>query len=247
MYKYGLIGKSLTHSFSKKYFTEKFKRENITNSEYNLYELEKIEEIKELIEREPNLVGLNVTIPYKEKVIPYLDHLDESAKNIQAVNTIAITKSKEIIGFNTDVVGFQKSLNAFLEEKRQMKALILGTGGASKAVAEVLKQEKIPFQFVSREKGKAAITYEELDEKWIAEYKLIINTTPLGMYPKVEQKPEIPYQYLSEEHYLFDLIYNPELTLFLKEGLSHSCKTKNGMEMLTLQAEEAWEIWKNHR
>ncbi len=239
---YGLIGYPLTHSFSKKYFTEKFEKENIKNSKYELFEIKEAGEILDVLKNNPNLRGLNVTIPHKENVIQYLDEIDAAAKEIGAVNVIKITNGK-LKGFNSDYYGFRQSLLNLIGERKQLKALILGTGGAAKAVKAALLDLNIPFHFVSRKKEGANFSYEALDKTILSEHKLIINTSPLGMYPNVETCPDIPYHLLTPEHFLFDLVYNPEETTFMKKGAERDAKTKNGLEMLHLQAEKAWEIW----
>lgn len=259
-HQYGLIGFPLSHSFSKKYFTEKFEREAITGCEYNLYPLETLEELPQLITSNPSLYGLNVTIPYKESIIPFLDELDETAKAVGAVNCIRITpphsqianrKSQILTGYNTDVVGFRKSIKPFLEQQHE-RALILGTGGASKAVAYVLKEIGIDCYFVTRDKQNANVppsysdklfTYDELNEYIINAFKLIVNTTPVGMYPNSSECPSLPYQFLQSTHLLYDLVYNPVETEFLKQGKMKGTATVNGLSMLHLQAEEAWRIW----
>lgn len=245
MKKYGLIGYPLTHSFSKRYFTEKFESEKI-NSGYDNYEIDKISRFPEIIKNNPELIGLNVTIPYKEQVIPYLDELNESAKEIGAVNTVKITRSGSVIqlkGFNTDTFGFETSLKPLLKEHHK-KALILGTGGASKALKYVLGKLGIEFISASIEELKEnEIRYEEIDEKMMAERHLIINATPLGTYPKVETYPNIPYQFITEKHLLFDLVYNPEVTQFMAKGLEKGATVKNGYEMLLNQAIKSYEIW----
>ena len=239
---YGLIGFPLTHSFSKKYFTEKFQKENIKDSRYELFEIKEAKQVLEVIKNNPDLKGLNVTIPHKEAVLSYLLEIDAAAKNIGAVNVIKISNGK-LKGYNSDYYGFRQSLVNFIGEKKQLKALILGTGGAAKAVKAALQDLAIPFHFVSREKRSPDFSYQDLNAAILSEYKLIINTSPLGMYPKTESFPEIPYQYLTSEHFLFDLVYNPEETTFMKKGTEKGAKTKNGLEMLHLQAEKAWEIW----
>ncbi|MES2396833.1 MAG: shikimate dehydrogenase [Bacteroidota bacterium] len=266
---YGLIGFPLSHSFSKKYFTEKFEKENISDCEYNLYPIEDINQLPQLITDNPILCGLNVTIPYKESVIPYLDELDETAKAVGAVNCIKILrdtghgtrdekdkrfpKSPILIGYNTDVFGFRQSIKPFLEIQHE-RALILGTGGASKAVAYVLKEIGIECFFVSRSKeqesriknqdsGAKTFLYEELTDYIISAFKLIVNTTPVGMYPNINVAPEIPYQSLLPSHLLYDLVYNPIETEFLKRGKLQGASTVNGLSMLHQQAEEAWRIW----
>jgi len=243
MYKLGLIGYPISHSFSKKYFQTKFEQENITNYEYELYPLEKIEDFPQLLQKNPELVGLNVTIPHKQNIIPYLDEVDDFAQKIGAVNTIQI-KNGKTKGYNTDYVGFMESLKNWIEDTKKLEALILGTGGASKAVQVALQTLQIPFKLVSRSGNeKNVLSYNSINEEVVTENLLIINTTPMGMYPNIEDFPKIPYQYLSQEHFLYDLVYNPEETEFLKKGTIQKSKTKNGLEMLYLQAEAAWNIW----
>lgn len=242
MKQYGLIGYPLTHSFSKKYFAEKFLREQISNCSYENFPLASIEEFPLLIKSHPELLGLNVTIPYKESVIPFLGELNETAREIGAVNTIKI-KGGKLSGFNTDVFGFMQSLMKVIEPNHT-QALILGTGGSSKAVAFGLKKMGIAFHFVSRiPESEHEWNYSDLNEMLLSQHKLIINTTPLGMFPETEVCPPIPYEYITASHLLFDLIYNPGETLFLKKGKAQQAKTKNGLEMLQLQAERSWEIW----
>jgi len=237
---YGLIGFPLTHSFSVKYFTEKFKRESITDCVYKNFPIESIEDLSTLLKTE-SLSGLNVTIPYKESVIEYLDTVDETAQAIGAVNCIKFTDGK-LIGYNTDVFGFCESLKKYLGDTHP-KTLILGTGGSSKAVAYALDQLNIHYTFVSRRKKAEWLTYHDLTKDIINDHKLIINTSPIGMYPDTESSPALPYEYLTSDHYLYDLIYNPEETLFLSQGAGHDTHIKNGLEMLYLQAEKNWEIW----
>jgi shikimate dehydrogenase len=249
MRKFGLIGYPLSHSFSKKYFTEKFARENIQNAEYELFELKSIDELPELLTSQPNLCGLNVTIPYKQQVIPFLSELNEIAAEIGAVNVIKITKDQKLIGYNSDYYGFlhslQSHLSAWSERPSQLKALVLGAGGASKAVQIALRNLQIPFKIVVRRNNDLidSILYEELIKLDLSEYPLIINTTPLGMHPKIEEFPMIPYQKLTTKHFLYDLVYNPIETAFLQKGLAQNAKILNGLEMLYGQAEKAWEIW----
>lgn len=239
---YGLIGYPLTHSFSKKYFGEKFQRENIADCVYENFPLAAIEDFTTLIKTQKELVGLNVTIPYKEAVIPYLDALDDTARDIGAVNTIKIAEGK-LKGFNTDVFGFMQSIMQFVEPHHN-SALILGTGGSSKAVAWSLRKMGIDYLFVSRNPASdVEISYDALNEDVIRQKKIIINTTPRGMFPLVDDAPEIPYESITPLHLLFDLVYNPEETLFLKKGKQQQAKTKNGLEMLQLQAERSWQIW----
>lgn len=238
---FGLIGKNISYSFSKKYFTEKFRDEKIPKARYELFDLPDIENFIPLLARYPELSGLNVTIPYKEDIIPYLTELKAQAREIGAVNTIKI-KGDERIGYNTDVYGFEKSfIKHLLPEHRQ--ALVLGRGGAAKAVGYVLKKMGIPFQVVSRGKEKARFSYDSLDKSILEEHQIIINCTPLGTYPYTDQCPLLPYQYLGAQHYLYDLVYNPLESLFLKKGKARGALTQNGLEMLYLQAELAWEIW----
>ncbi|MEX2588839.1 MAG: shikimate dehydrogenase [Chitinophagales bacterium] len=237
---YGLIGKKLSHSFSADFFNKKFKAEEI-DAEYVNIELRDIADFPESIKRCPNLKGLNVTIPYKKSIIPFLDELSPAAKAIGAVNTIQF-KAGQLIGHNTDLVGFEKSLKPILEQQHQ-KALVLGTGGAARAVAYVLGKLKIDYQFVSRKASKNAIFYGDLTKESILEHKLIINSTPLGMLPNVDEAPKIPYEAIGTEHLLYDLIYNPAETLFLKKGQAQGAQIKNGLEMLELQALAAWSIW----
>ena len=239
--KYGLIGYPLSHSFSKGYFTEKFKKEGIENAAYETYPLEKISDFTTLLQNNPELVGLNVTIPYKEAIIPYLDELSEEAKKIGAVNTIKIINGKKI-GYNSDVVGFEKSLIQHLKPTHN-KALVLCTGGAAKAVWFVLEKLNIPYLKVSRTASENIIAYDTISIDLVKEYPLIINTTPLGMSPKLETKPDIPYQALTKNHFLYDLVYNPQTTLFLEMGQKMGATIQNGLPMLHGQAERSWELW----
>lgn len=242
---YGLIGYPLSHSFSQKYFTEKFSLLGLTDCHYFNFEIDAIEKLKEVIQSHSNLKGLNVTIPFKEKVIPLLNELDETAMEIGAVNTIKFFidgDKKWLKGFNTDAFGFQHSLQPLLLPHYK-KALILGTGGASKAVAYVLKRLGIDFHFVSRSKKATHFTYDDLNAELINEHLIIINTTPLGTYPQTDSCPTLPYEYLTDHHLCFDLIYNPTETLFLQKAKSKGATITNGLAMLRLQAERAWEIW----
>jgi len=238
MTKYGLIGYPLSHSFSPGYFAKKFKNEGIEGTEYDLYPLEKINEVQPLLDG--RLKGINVTIPYKEQVIPFLDELSAEAQEIGAVNTIKITKGKRV-GYNTDVYGFRESLRPFLNKDIHKKALILGNGGASLAVKFALKSLEIDF--ISASTSGRGIAYGQINQSTLADCKIIVNTTPLGMSPKQDTYPKIPYQHLGLNHILFDLVYNPEKTLFLKQGEAYGAAIKNGLEMLHLQAEKSWEIW----
>ena len=251
MKKYGLIGYPLSHSFSQKYFTEKFEKEQLTEHVYEVYPIEKITELPQLIKDNPELCGLSVTIPYKESVIPFLDELDETAKAVGAVNCIKITvdgsNKPKLTGYNTDIFGFRQSIKPFLETQHE-RALILGTGGAAKAVKHVLKEIGIDCFFATRNKpGNTAnniFTYEELNGNMIMAFKLIVNATPVGMFPDVDASPEIPYQYIAPGHLLYDLVYNPPETAFLKKGKEKGAATVNGLSMLHQQAEEAWRIWR---
>lgn len=243
---FGLIGYPLSHSFSKKYFTEKFEKEKISDCRYNNYSIESIEMLHDIIKNENTICGLNVTIPYKEKVIQYMDEMDDAAAEIGAVNTIKVyyDGAMKLKGFNTDCYGFYESIKPFLNKKHK-KALILGTGGASKAVAYSLKELGIEYSYVSRyPKNKEHLSYFNLNNI-LNEYMVIVNTSPLGMYPNIDSFPEIPYNEIGKEHILYDLVYNPEETVFLKKGKLKGAVTINGLNMLHLQAEKAWEIWNN--
>ena len=237
---YGLIGKNIDYSFSRAYFNEKFEKEN-TNAEYVNFDLETIKKLPEVFKTE-NLGGLNVTIPYKQDIFPYLDNLSAVAEAIEAVNVIKFEKDGTITGHNSDYYGFKNSLLPLLKHQPK-KALILGTGGASKAVAHALKDLNIDYTFVSRSKKEGQLTYQELTRKHILENLLLINCTPLGTFPKVENCPDLPYQSLTSEHILYDLIYNPEETTFMKKGIEKGATVSNGLQMLILQAEKAYEIW----
>jgi shikimate dehydrogenase len=245
MKKYGLIGFPLTHSFSKRFFTEKFETEKI-NSTYDNFEIDNISKFPDIIKNNSEVTGLNVTIPYKEQVIPFLDELNESAQEIGAVNTVKITRNGSNIhlkGFNTDTYGFETSLKPLLKPHHK-KALILGTGGASKALKYVLTKLGIEFISASIEELKEnEIRYEDIDEEMIKDRLLIINATPLGTYPKTEAFPNIPYQFVTEKHLLFDLVYNPEVTQFMAKGMQKGASVKNGYEMLLNQAIKSYEIW----
>ena len=242
MHQYGLIGYPLSHSFSKKYFSDKFASEDIKNHSYKLFPIERIDDLPTLLDTINDLRGINVTIPYKEQVLAFLDDIDLDASEIGAVNTIRITNGK-LKGYNTDVYGFEISLLNLLGGNTVKKALILGTGGAAKACAYVLNKLDISFKFVSRRKKEGQLTYQELSPQIIENHQLIINTTPLGMSPNVHSCPDIPYSNLGPEHYLYDLVYNPEVSEYLKRGKERGAAIKNGLEMLHLQAEKAWEIW----
>ena len=238
---YGLIGYPLTHSFSKKYFAEKFEKEGWKDCSYELFPIASMAEFKNLLVKNPGLCGLNVTIPYKEQVLSFLDEKDEVVRKIKACNCIIVEKGK-LRGFNTDVAGFERSLKPQLQP-HDKNALILGTGGAAKAVEFVLQKLGITYKYVSRKPSVNNYSYEQITPAVIAAHPLIINTTPLGMYPKINEAPPIPYESLTPAHYLFDLVYNPERSLFLQKGEERGAAVKNGHEMLVIQAEESWKIW----
>ncbi len=243
---FGLIGFPLSHSFSKSYFSEKFLKLGIQNCSYENFELSSIDQFPKLLNDRAEIAGLSVTIPYKESIIPFLDSLSKEALEIGAVNTIQINKTDKIslVGHNTDIIGFRSSLLSMLGAERP-NALILGTGGAAKAVKYVLDNLDIGVQYVSRNPSKAehSLSYQELNEELIRGAKLIVNTSPLGMYPNMDLYPDIPYAGIGSSHFLFDLIYNPALTSFLKKGMDRGASVKNGLEMLALQADASWEIW----
>lgn len=240
MRKFGLIGYPLSHSFSQKYFTEKFQRLGITDCRYELYPIEDIAGVKALLQ-DPELCGLNVTIPYKQLVIPYLGGMNDVVREIKACNCIKIANGIAM-GYNTDVAGFRESLVRKLQPFHN-RALILGTGGASKAVEYVLRKLHIEYKYVSRKGGEGVLSYAEVDEEVIYSHTLIINTTPLGMYPKVDECPPLPYEAIGARHYLFVLVYNPARTLFLRSGEQRGAAVENGYDMLIGQAEESWRIW----
>lgn len=244
MDKYGLIGFPLGHSFSINFFNEKFENEGI-KAKYINFEIPQIEDLPEILASNPELKGLNVTIPYKQKVMAYLDELSPEAKAIGAVNVIRVShKGKDVVlkGFNSDVIGFTRSIEPMLEPAHK-KALILGTGGASRAIEYGLKTLGLETLFVSRTKKENSITYEEVTPEIIREYNVIVNCTPLGMYPKADTCPDIPYEAMDGHTILYDLIYNPDETLFLTKGAKYGAITKNGLEMLLLQAFASWDFW----
>ncbi len=244
MREFGLIGKTLKHSFSQKYFEEKFRREQITDASYSLFELTDIKQLTEFIRQHPQLVGFNVTIPYKQQIIPYLDELSEEAAAVNAVNTVVIEHvGGQILtkGYNTDIIGFRESLR---EVDLPKQALVLGTGGAAAAVTYVLENLGCRCTAISRDPQRG-LPYSALNADIIRQHKFIVNCTPLGTYPNINEKPDIPYEGLSGEHFLYDLVYNPSETALLKEGILRGAKVQNGLQMLHAQAEASWRIWNN--
>jgi shikimate dehydrogenase len=259
---YGLIGYPLSHSFSAKYFTEKFKTEKITDHVYELFEIKNLDDFPDLLRANIKLCGLNVTVPHKIGIVRYMDWVSEEAKQVGAVNCIRISEESPVLaafsgevgikdhdfkleGFNTDVYGFEHSLKPLLQH-RHKKALLLGDGGAARAVKCVLDKLEIEYILVTRRPARHSILFKNLTKEIIEEHTLIINTTPLGTAPNVDECPPIPYEYITDKHLLYDLIYNPEQTLFLKHGYDKGAMTKNGYEMLLLQAEKSWEIWNSN-
>ena len=240
--RFGLLGRNISYSFSKGYFTDKFANENFEGCTYENFDIEDISAFPEIIKNTLNLKGLNVTIPYKETVLPFLDKLSKKAALIGAVNTIKITEKGKLKGYNTDYYGFKKSLQPLLKEHHK-KALILGTGGASKAVAFALQELQISYAFVSRETKENAINYDLINATTFDNYQIIINSTPVGTSPNVDLFPIIPYEYFTKKHIAFDLIYNPAETQFLKKAKENGAQIKNGLDMLIYQAEKAWKIW----
>lgn len=241
MRKFGLIGRNISYSFSRSYFSEKFNREEIRAS-YENFDLEDISGFPKVLKDKPELEGLNVTIPYKEEIIPFLDALDPIASEIGAVNTIRIDRSGKLTGYNTDYFGFTQAIKPFLKAQHS-KALILGTGGASKAVAYALKNLGIKITFVSRKPSERSISYSVLDSEIMASHKVIVNCTPLGTSPNTSEYPPVPIEYLTQEHLIFDLIYNPPVTKLMELSKLRGATVVNGQRMLELQAEKAWEIW----
>ncbi len=240
----GLIGYPLTHSFSKQYFTEKFKNEGVTDYVYRNFELDDVKRFSELLKTYPDIVGLNVTIPYKEKILDFVDELSPEVATIGAANTLVIhPETKKIIAYNTDTYGFKQSLLPFLKPEHR-KALILGTGGAAKAVAYTLQQLNIDAVMVSRQpKDVTQLSYSDLNEKIVKSHLLVVNTTPLGQFPDIEKKPAFPYNFITNRHLFYDLIYNPTKTSFLKKAENQGANICNGLNMLQLQAEKSWQIW----
>ena len=242
MKRYGLIGYPLGHSFSQRYFTEKFEREGIAGYTYENFPIESIDRLDEVLERHPDLCGFNVTIPYKERIIPRLRSMAEEARKIGAVNCVRVTP-EGLVGHNTDAYGFRTSLLKLLDGAHPERALVLGTGGASKAVKYVLEQLDIPFDVVSRKASAGDFTYDELTSETVRTRRLIVNATPLGTFPKTDECPDIPYEAIGETHFLFDLVYNSPLTEFLRRGRQQGAAIANGYDMLVGQAEKAWSIW----
>ena len=240
-HRFGLVGRDISYSFSKGYFTEKFSDLELGGYSYENFDLQQIDDFSNLIKMNSDIKGLNVTIPYKEEVLSYMDALDAQAQEIGAVNTIKFTGDR-LIGYNTDAYGFQNAISPYLKP-HHTTALIFGTGGASKAIAYVLGQLKIKLKFVSRNPDVSQIGYSDLNRSIIENHSVLINCTPLGTHPKVDEKPDIPYSFITDKHLLFDLIYNPEKTAFLKEGERQGADIANGHRMLQLQADRAWEIW----
>jgi shikimate dehydrogenase len=245
MRKFGLIGKSLLHSRSKEYFLQKFTREHLSDCVYENYQLDDLKDIRKLILNEPDLFGLNITTPYKVEIMKYMEDIIRVANVIGAVNCIKISRKGteiKLSGYNTDAPAFRDTVKPLLRQDHTT-ALVLGTGGAAKAVCQALKDLNIGCTMVSRNEGPAVLTYDALTSQTIADHKIIINATPVGMFPTENQYPSLPYKYLTSKHLLYDLIYNPEETLFLKKGREAGAEVKNGMEMLNLQAEMSWEVW----
>jgi len=242
---FGLVGYPLSHSFSKKYFSKKFAREGLTDCRYDLFELPDPAGFPALWAEHPDLVGLNVTIPHKQAFFPYLDSLDESAEKVGAVNVVRRQPNGTLRGFNSDLYGFRKSLEDWeaFQKNRPEAALILGYGGAAKAVEAALRDLKISRQIVSRDAAKGDLTYADLTPDVLETHRLLVNTTPLGTYPRVEACPDLPYGLLTDGHLLYDLVYNPAQTRFLREGATRGAATHNGYRMLELQAERSWDIW----
>lgn len=240
--RFGLLGRNISYSFSKGHFTTKFEKEKYQGYTYENFDIQEITVFPEIIKNTEHLKGLNVTIPYKEEVIPFLDKLSKKAKKIGAVNTIKITKKGKLKGYNTDYFGFLKSLKPLLKPHHK-KALILGTGGASKGVAFALEELGIEYKFVSRKASENAVDYSQITAETFQEYQIIINSTPIGTSPNIEACPDIPYDFFTDQHIAYDLIYNPAETQFLKNAAARGAQIKNGLDMLIFQAEKAWEIW----
>lgn len=240
--RYGLIGKNIDYSFSRTYFADKFDKKKDNRSTYVNFDIQQISEFPELLSTHDDIRGLNVTIPYKQSIIPYLDSLSKKAKKIGAVNTIQITKKGKLKGYNTDWYGFYHSLKPLLKYSHK-RALILGTGGASRAIEYALNKLGIKYQFVSRTASEDSLTYQDLNQEILSNHTVLINTTPVGTFPNVDQHPEVPMEYITSKHIVYDLIYNPEETTLMKLAKEKGATVKNGYEMLVLQAEKAYKIW----
>ena len=240
--KFGLIGKNISYSFSKSFFNEKFQRENLNDCTYENFDFQDIAELPALLKNNPNIKGMNVTIPYKEVIIPFLDKLSKKASKIGAVNVVKISKKRKLKGYNSDCYGFKKALKPLLL-KHHKKALILGTGGASKGVAFALEELNIDYSFASRSEHPDNISYDKIDKNTFDAYQIFINCTPVGTFPNIENCPDLPYQFFKKDHIAFDLIYNPEVTEFLKRASENGAQIKNGYDMLVFQAEKSWDIW----
>lgn len=239
---FGLIGKNISYSYSKFFFNQKFKKENIKDAIYKIFDIKDINQIKMIFNENKNLYGLNITIPYKEKIFHYINEFSPEVLKIGSINTIKIMGNK-IIGYNTDIYGFETSFLK-MKKKNHTKALILGTGGAAKAISYILKKQNIIYKYVSRYNyNNITILYSDITKSLLNDYNIIINCTPIGTYPNIHECPNIPYNYLTKNHYMYDLIYNPYETLFLNKGRQQGCLTKNGLDMLYLQANKSWEIW----
>ncbi|MBS2212441.1 shikimate dehydrogenase [Carboxylicivirga mesophila] len=241
---FGLIGFPLAQSFSQKYFTQKFENENI-DARYLNFEIENIDELPALLNQHPYIAGFSVTIPHKEKVLKYLDEMDETAQKAGACNAIKVTwenKIPKLTGYNTDLIGFSESIKPLLQKHHQ-KALILGTGGAAKAIAHAFRLMDIDYKYVSRTKGSDSLCYSDITSEIMKDYTVLVNCTPLGMFPNINTCPDIPYNLVTDKHLLYDLTYNPPTTLFMQKGIEQGATTKNGLDMLHLQAEAAWKIW----
>ena len=239
--RFGLVGKDISYSFSRGYFTKKFSDLGLNTYSYENFDFQAIEEITDVLKNNTDIKGMNVTIPYKQEVMPFLSELDQEAEKIGAVNTIQFTENG-LKGFNTDAYGFKNAMAPFLKSHHK-KALILGTGGASKAVAYVLGELGISYVFVSRSAGDNKISYDQVTEDILKEHTILVNCTPLGTHPNIEERPSLPYEFLSDQHFLFDLIYNPEKSAFLTAGEAKGAQISNGLRMLELQADRSWQIW----
>jgi shikimate dehydrogenase len=241
-HRYGLLGRNISYSFSKGYFTDFFRREGLDNCSYENFDLRDISDLETLLKEEQDLRGLSVTIPYKQLIMPYLHRLDPVAEKIGAVNTVKFTRTG-LVGYNTDAYGFEKSLLPFLSDKTHRKALVLGTGGASRAIRYTLEKLGIAYILVSRNPSEGQLAYEKIGKDQMEDHSLIVNCTPVGTFPRIEEKPELPYQFIGPQHLLYDLVYNPEKSTFLRLGEKQGANICNGLPMLQFQAQKAWEIW----